>query len=696
MAHAALSDLEHGDDKKDTASKGTCGWEVQMDTCSLPLDEDSIQASSKGTAQKGLSTRSLAPPPSPGSDDDPPSSAPGFTSSAGNMLSRVASSFLSFSTSVLAQASMSIEPPSGSKTTSPSAPSEPPSGGHLLSPAVDMIRLSFADTDESALLNEDRYVNDGNPSWSSSARVIRFRGSSCSYDSTTPRAHFQTASTESNIPFSLNGSLAALKKALAAKNASDIPQDDHAAVDEALSSVVRLVQHSADRQAVVGRMGGCALVCQVVEAYMDAAIICESGLQAIYWLGLCDANRSRLVKARAMHLVVDAAQQYVGVEMLAELACKAMSCLAVTESNRSVLVEVGALKALEEILGQHATSSESVVEWACRAIYSLMTEHPENRKATQDTALCSLLVGAGLKNTVLHSPDIIRWGCRAVGNVAFQCDVTQRLLGDVGACEAVVAILKKFGEEDGTIAESACWAAGSLGYPNGRNQLKLLEEGIGPLLQQMLQTHMKSPEVTEQTCIAIRNLVLDNDTCQETIGSATTICRVLISINSKYEQQHHQNQKWARIDDIVHWAWFAIASLCRHPQNRLRFVDCDVGVAMVNILKRSSAETEKTCRWVCSSLSRLVEDESIAKGLGNIGISRSIVVAANKFTGNPYICTCLCKAVGFMAGNSENRIWLGAAGVCEAVVAVMEANRRSRYVTEQALWAVANMVQIMM
>jgi hypothetical protein len=226
------------------------------------------------------------------------------------------------------------------------------------------------------------------------------------------------------------------------------------------------------------------------------------------------------------------------------------------------------------------------------------------------------------------------------------------------------------------------------------NQLRLMREGAGEVLVELLRTHMKTSEVTQQVCIALRSLVLDNDTCQEAIGASTQACRVLISINSKYEQQQHQNQKWAHIDDIVHWAWFVIAALCRHQHNRMRFVDCEIGAAMVNMLKKPTADSEKTCQWVCSALSKVVEDEEIAKGLGNIGISRSIVVCAGKFTSNPYICACLCKAIGFMAGSAENRIWLGAAGVCESIVMMMDKNHKSRYVAEQALWAVANIVSL--
>ena len=423
----------------------------------------------------------------------------------------------------------------------------------------------------------------------------------------------------------------------------------------------------------------CRLCCQHLSSSSSG-----SGVEAT---GRCrEYFRSPLV----VRSLLEAVSVWVTRAMVSELACKTISCLAHNEASRSSLVEAGALTVLERIVELHGACSEAVVEWACRTIYSVMTEHPDNRKATQDTALCSLLVGAGLSNTVLHSSDIIRWGCRAVSNMSYECEEVQRVFVRLGACQAVVRILEVEGLGDADIAMSACWALSNIVTCQERDQTGVVDcDGVSAVLM-VVRIHTRSVEVLREGCLCLAHLFRDDMGVGENILDKSDVVDVLLKRLAELEVKKKKRKEHPYVPEMVPVVWFGLTALAALAVGRVQLIKHQFGEVLSTSLR--SVTDARAVRWMLRCVNCFAaENDADFTLLSSLGVCEYVAAALKKSLQYPPAVYEGCLAIGRLATDVENRQSLGAHKACEIIAQVLYTYEQDVRIVGAALLAVVNL-----
>ena len=114
----------------------------------------------------------------------------------------------------------------------------------------------------------------------------------------------------------------------------------------------------------------------------------------------------------------------------------------------------------------------------------------------------------------MENAQVAENGCSAVCNLGVDAN-NRKELGRVGACDAVVKALKKFGVENAQVAEKGCGAIWNLAYKN--------------MMMTRQKNLVESAQVAKEGCDAIGNLGVDAYNAKELrrVGACDAVVKVL-------------------------------------------------------------------------------------------------------------------------------------------------------------------------
>jgi hypothetical protein len=371
------------------------------------------------------------------------------------------------------------------------------------------------------------------------------------------------------------------------------------------------------------------------------------------------------------------------------------------------------------------------IESVAKVVFSLVHDHPENREQIGIMSLCESLVRASLSwcmmstqdkavygdcagespchtgNNAMQGIDSIDididgstyaagWSLRALGAVACQSTRNKQALMKLGCCELATQMLKTRGlecergsnEARELLLEGGCFAMAQLAQDNSDIQGRFLEAGAGEVLSRVLLTHRDSIDVSRECCIALYNLVGENEEAQEQVGSATEVLKVLVASSVRLTQKKIDPN---RTICLLQWIWYVLSMFSKCPGNRAMLFKYGVCDCIIDLLKKEKELNRIVVLYVCVSLSNMTTLHESAVYMGEEGVSRGIFLCATNYGDDIEICLCLAQAVGTLAQIPASRVWLGAAGVCSSVVNILENHQNNLALIESTLHAVAHL-----
>ena len=278
---------------------------------------------------------------------------------------------------------------------------------------------------------------------------------------------------------------------------------DEEVIIECLSAIAALsyIETNAKRLA---DSGACAAVVQVIRDFSDDPDVLHWACRAVWVLGDHKDDAStwagKLGVVGACEAVVDVLRRHPEHVWCANWGCAAVWSLGFNDDNTALLLTAGVCGVVLDALRNHPDNPQ-VVEQACAAVGNL-TASDDCNVIFGDGGACELVTKA-LRD---HSgePSVVKEACAALGNLAMDVKNAQRLC-DSGACELVVNCLTA-DAPDPFVAEFACWAVVGLASKHPDNMRLLGQAGACAALVKILKDNPFSEEIAEECSEALANL----------------------------------------------------------------------------------------------------------------------------------------------------------------------------------------------
>jgi hypothetical protein len=282
--------------------------------------------------------------------------------------------------------------------------------------------------------------------------------------------------------------------------------------------------------------------------------------------------------------------------------------------------------------------------WACITVQNLaLNDKLKKQLGGLKPSVFKLVVGSLTR--YVEDMEIAIQGFMVVQNLANNNDKNNSLLGDAGACEGVVRVLKHHINEE-IIAQRGCMALMNLSYNNERNRIILAKHGACEVVKHVLEIHLDRESVVEFAFGTIVNFTEDrNDLVMHKL-SAAGVCEAIM------------------------------------PAFLLHCVDSNC---------ESVAELGG---WTIKNLAMANHENNTI--LGAMGACEGITSALQGHMGHASVAEMCLWAVRALAGSSENitnSYRLGSCGACEAVTSALQLHYALEAVVEQGCGAVLNLAQ---
>ena len=138
------------------------------------------------------------------------------------------------------------------------------------------------------------------------------------------------------------------------------------------------------------------------------------------------------------------------------------------ENAKKLVATTGVCDLTVRYMNQHYTDADAAYN-ACFAVASMNYEYSDDttRKILGDLGACEAVVKSLRQHCTADSSrqcqDIATQACRAIAYLSYN-SANRVCLGSAGACEAVVEALRKHAASSEKVAEYGCWAVGMLSY----------------------------------------------------------------------------------------------------------------------------------------------------------------------------------------------------------------------------------------
>ena len=173
-------------------------------------------------------------------------------------------------------------------------------------------------------------------------------------------------------------------------------------------------------------------------------------------------------------------------EKIVEQGCRLWHSLAVDASNSVKFgdADTGGCELLVALLKQHI-SSVAVVERLCCAVNNLSFNNPNNASRLGTAGILPLILACAQVH--LEEADVAYWCSSAINNMICNNPSNLRAVGEIGGCEEVVEILKRFITHC-AVTEQACIVIQNLSFLE-TNRRKLLDYHAVEVLKSASKMH---------------------------------------------------------------------------------------------------------------------------------------------------------------------------------------------------------------
>eukprot|EP01041_Mallomonas_annulata_P002941 gene2941-5780_t len=262
----------------------------------------------------------------------------------------------------------------------------------------------------------------------------------------------------------------------------------------------------------------------------------------------------------------------------------------------------------------------------------------------------------------IKSPSISEKACQAINQLCIDNQSNIARMGNHGACELILNILKTHMYIRAVI-EAAALTIKSLSYGNPSNSIKFRTEGVCELLVEILGKSKEIPDVATAIFHAIRNLSFDEN-MRDKLGLVTACETVITAMGVLISHVA-----------AVEAGCLALFNLSFIESNREKMIKSG-GCECVTAALRTHLLVADNATAACKVISVLACKSDEANGkISHMETCKAVVSILIAHSDMPSTVEWSLKVIlSLTAENKENRLKFASTGVFEAIVAVIKAH----------------------
>jgi hypothetical protein len=438
-------------------------------------------------------------------------------------------------------------------------------------------------------------------------------------------------------------------------------------------AVALLAGLDADILVRLGTVGACEAVVTMLQRHSRQPAVCEAGCIALARLGVNSGNSGWLGAAGGCTVVLDALNKHPDHNSVGRAGWAAIASLACDEGNRSRFGLLSgceaAVRTISRIIERNEQPTDqsdpsdigiialyTVAEECCTAISQLCKDSDNLNRLYALRApevIIRVLQSGSLPSGLSAS------ACSSIASLVANNGSRRQLLGELGACDAVVSAMIAHSKEP-IVQMQGCIALHTLSLKHPGNQTLIGNASGCEVLLNVLRLHGWSVQVAEQVCRAINTLILEHVENQVRMGSGDA-CKLIVStIKVHMRSSFVVNRASCALFNLT-----VDSALCREQT-----LAADGAATLVTALQDHLPD-EPVCVRVALTLKTLTfEVEGQAK-LGESGVAKYLVKALSIHEGSAAAAPLLLSVIAaFVLNHSANQSRMNAAGAPKTIVSV--------------------------
>lgn len=356
--------------------------------------------------------------------------------------------------------------------------------------------------------------------------------------------------------------------------------------------------------------------------------------------------------------------------------------MAALDDNCRRFVDDGVADVLKTVLNSFPDDAE-IAYPALGAIMNL-----SHRAEAQDglTVLCEDVLATTKRHGALERIQHFGWG--SIAYLAHRHPVNQETLGAAGACDEVVTALKAH-EESYAVTEVCCMAIMNMARSHAGNQKRLSDAGACQISLAAMERFQTKAMLLVRGAGVIMYLSynnIDNGILLGESGACDTIVKTLKS--SMANEQISPSQ----LDQITHFCFGSIQHLVQSSEaNRTRFIDGDVFTAIAAAMTHYK-ESLELLRLIFMVTMNLTYTKNASEEFSKVMDWSIFVGIIERFVGDEKLQESSCGTISNLSHHVvANRLVLGEAGACSAVMVSMANHVKTPRIVEYCCRAIYNL-----
>lgn len=476
--------------------------------------------------------------------------------------------------------------------------------------------------------------------------------------------HLQVATSVSNVPLAI-----ALSSAIATLLDSGPDQRKH--------------------QIAFGDLRAPLAVSRCLRTYIEIPSVMKSCCKALSLMSTANALIQALVhECNGIELVVSALDRHIKEEECAFYAIEAIAELCLSNTINAETAGEAACRLIVNAIQQH-NACEPVHEASCRAIYALKPLNEIWGKSGASEAVLPIL------SSHSDSELVTRRVCQAIGSLAeFQSN--KKLLGDCGACEALVHVLsfhmakvdfwtllqmKRAASEQIALygADAMYHLACGSGEVELNHRQKFISGGALQVLAKALNLYGESSCVTKACLRAAVIIAEGTQNHAARLMGNLGMCSLAVDALHTFPANKH----------VVEWGMRLVAYLSICGSINVSWLAEAGACEAASMIILAHLDNAAVIGAGCDALCGLAMYETHATRLGQTGSCEAVVAVLNTHASDTDVAERACRAMANLARVKSNSNWLGPAGASGALIATYRANPTSESVVQSAWSAVS-------
>lgn len=384
--------------------------------------------------------------------------------------------------------------------------------------------------------------------------------------------------------------------------------------------------------------------------------MCNKIYNIMYIILFTIDNPARFGSMHACEVLLGVFAKFINNDEIVELCCMSISALCRDcFSNKSVFYTGGLATLIFKAIGRNGVSPNSVAA-ALRACAVVSQGHPDNQN-TYGSAQALRVIHRAAYNTHVASQAVATNLCGFVGSFATMSGMFQASLSNNGFLNLVLTCLRAHGTSV-SVAREGVWAISSLCYKNIDNKVKLGNMGACDVTVKILKAYGPVvPLIAKWACAACSNL---------SAGSTENTARLVAGGAS--ESIFSTLQSHAKIVSELN------NSRPQRTSSNAANAPRDAAASTENVGARSKtiAEEMDIVKYACWALSNLVQISSVSITLGQMGACESITeILRDSYKESGTLTLLLCITVSALCQVAVNQEKLKSAGIVPILSEIM-------------------------